>query len=149
MSIPPDRVTLPPDKTALSRSRCAGQQSVTSHVKYFILKKIVRKAAVTMDHKLAIAMLRQCEPELKAIGVVSASVFGSVARDEAGMDSDVDVAVRLSKDFSEGGFDYFSRLNELERRLSSILGCKVDVIEEPVRQKRLQVEIDRDRAVAF
>jgi uncharacterized protein len=102
-----------------------------------------------VNHKQAVAILRECAPELRAIGVITASVFGSVARDEVGMDSDVDVAVRLSKDFSEGGFDYFSRLNELERRISSILRCKVDVVEEPVRQKRLQVEIDRYRAVAF
>jgi uncharacterized protein len=102
-----------------------------------------------MDREHAIAMLRDYEPELKAIGVVSASVFGSVARNDAGLDSDVDVAVRLSQNFSEGGFDYFSRLEELERRLSSILGCKVDVIEEPVRKERLQVEINRDRALVF
>jgi uncharacterized protein len=102
-----------------------------------------------MDREHAIATLRDYKPELKAIGVVSASVFGSVARNDAGLDSDVDVAVRLSQNFSEGGFDYFSRLEELERRLSSILGCKVDVIEEPVRKERLQVEINRDRALVF
>jgi predicted nucleotidyltransferase len=38
---------------------------------------------------------------------------------------------------------------ELERRLSVILGCKVDVIEEPIRKERLRSEIDRDRAIAF
>ena len=102
-----------------------------------------------MNREHAIAMLRNYEPELKAFGVVTASVFGSVARDDAGQDSDVDVAVRLASNFSEGGFDYFSRLDELEQRLSAVLGCKVDVIEEPVRKDRLQVEIDRDRALAF
>ena len=44
-----------------------------------------------MDRQQVIATLRDYEPELKAIGVLSASVFGSVARDEAGSDSDVDV----------------------------------------------------------
>ena len=44
------------------------------------------------------------------------------------------------------GLHYFSRF---EGRLSGILGCKVDVIEEPVRKKRFQTEIDRDRAMAF
>jgi hypothetical protein len=34
-------------------------------------------------------------------------------------------------------------------RLSEIFGCKVDVIEEPVRKKRFQAEIDRDRTLAF
>jgi len=40
-------------------------------------------------------------------------------------------------------------MEELERRLSKILGCKVDVVEEPVRKERFQKEIDRDRTLAF
>jgi hypothetical protein len=39
--------------------------------------------------------------------------------------------------------------SDLEGRLSGILGCRADVIEEPVRKKRFQTEIDRDRALAF
>ena len=79
---------------------------------------------------------------------MSVSLFGSVAR---GDDSahDVDLAVRLGEDFSAPGLDYLSRLSDLEERLSGILGCKVDVIEEPVRKQRFQTEIDRDRALAF
>ncbi len=102
-----------------------------------------------MDSEQARSTLRTYEPELKAIGVLSASLFGSVARGDAGPDSDVDIVVRLSEKFSKGGFDYFGRLENLQRRLSVILGCKVDVIEEPVRKARLQAEIDRDRALAF
>jgi len=30
-----------------------------------------------------------------------------------------------------------------------MLGCNVDVVEEPVRKQRFQTEIDRDRTVAF
>ena len=62
---------------------------------------------------------------------------------------DVDVAVRLGENFSKRGLDYISRLDALERRLSEILGCRVDVIEEPVRKERFQREIDRDRDLAF
>jgi predicted nucleotidyltransferase len=102
-----------------------------------------------MNREQAIALLRDYEPELKAIGVLSASLFGSVARDDAGPDSDVDVVVRVSKSFSTGGFDYFWQLEQLGRRLSRLLGCKVDVVVEPVRKKRFQNEIDRDRALAF
>lgn len=41
------------------------------------------------------------------------------------------------------------RLEDLEVQLARILGCRVDVVEEPVRKKRFQTEIDRDRTVAF
>jgi predicted nucleotidyltransferase len=97
-----------------------------------------------MNREQAKATLRAHEPELKAIGVLSASVFGSVARGDAQPDSDVDVVVRLGDNFSTGGFDYFARLEDLRRRLSAILGRKADVIEEPVRKARFQAEIDRD-----
>lgn len=102
-----------------------------------------------MDREQARTALKACEPELKALGVISASIFGSVARGEAGSDSDIDVVVRLSDKFSAGGFDYFAQLEMLQHRLFDLLGCRVDVIEEPVRKPRLQAEIDRDRALAF
>jgi predicted nucleotidyltransferase len=102
-----------------------------------------------MDRQQIIATLRDYEPELKAIGVLSASVFGSVARGEAGPDSDVDIAVRLDNGFSQGGIDYFWQLEQLGDRLSRLLGRKVDVVPEPVRKERLKAAIDRDRALVF
>jgi uncharacterized protein len=101
-----------------------------------------------MDRDEAIATLRNYAPELIAAGVVSVSLFGSTARGEADP-GDVDVAVRLAKGFSSGGFDYFYQLDQLEKRLSQLLGCKVDVVAEPVRREVFQHQIDRDRALAF
>ena len=102
-----------------------------------------------MSREQIIATLRAHEQALKDAGVVRLSLFGSVARDEAGPDSDIDIAVRLGEGFSTGGFDYFWRLEQLQRRLSQMLGAKVDVVAEPVRKERFQSEIDRDRALAF
>src|ERR1700733_1602566 len=101
-----------------------------------------------MERDSVIAALKAHEKELRTAGVLSASLFGSVARGEDSA-HDIDVAVRLGESFSAPGLNYFSRLTELEVRLSGILGCKVDVVEEPVRKKRFQTEIDRDRALAF
>jgi uncharacterized protein len=101
-----------------------------------------------MERDQAIAALKAHEQELRAAGVLSASLFGSVARGEDSA-HDVDVAVRLAEHFSEPGLDYLRRLDNLEELLVRILGCEVDVIEEPVRKKRFQTEIERDRALAF
>ena len=101
-----------------------------------------------MNRDQVIATLRVHEDELRASGVMSLSLFGSVARGDVAA-QDVDVAIRVTDRFSDGGLDYFSRLDDLERRLSGILGCEVDVVEEPVRRERLQREIDKDRALAF
>ena len=101
-----------------------------------------------MERERVIAALKAHEAELRAAGVMGVSLFGSVARRENST-HDVDVAVRLGENFSQPGLDYFRRLEDLERRLSAILACKVDIVEEPARKERLQKEIDRDRALAF
>lgn len=101
-----------------------------------------------MGRDRIIDTLKAHEQGLRAVGVVSMSLFGSAARGENPA-NDVDVVVRLGDNFSERGLDYISRLDDLERLLSDILGCHVDVVEEPVRKERFQREIDRDRALAF
>ena len=102
-----------------------------------------------MFRDTVIAMLRAHEQELKASGVVSLSVFGSVARGEDRPDSDVDVTVRLTEDASSGGFAYFGRLDALSNQLRASVGRPVDVVVEPVRKARLRQEIERDAARAF
>lgn len=101
-----------------------------------------------MNREQIIAVLRAHEPEFKSAGVVSMSLFGSTARNEPDA-ADVDIAVRLAENFSQGGFDYFYKLEELQKRLSGILGTAVDVVPEPVRKERFQQAIDQDRALAF
>jgi predicted nucleotidyltransferase len=101
-----------------------------------------------MDRDQVLQALKDHEKELRAAGVVSASLFGSAARGELAP-GDVDIAVRLGENFSHGGFNYFGRMEELEEHLSHLLGRQVDVVEEPVRAGCFQEEIDRDRALAF
>lgn len=97
----------------------------------------------------AIALLRAHERDLRAAGVESVSIFGSVARGEATPGSDLDLVVRVDAAFREGGFAYFGRLDALNTQLSDIFGCPVDIVTEPVRKDRLRQEIARDAALAF
>lgn len=67
--------------------------------------------------------------ELHGMGVRWLGVFGSVARDEAGPDSDVDVLV----DLDEITFDRFM---DLKLRLEDVLGRRVDlVLRESLRPR--------------
>jgi len=92
-----------------------------------------------------IASLQAHAAELRGAGIRHLSLFGSVARGEAGPDSDIDLAVELDRDKQIGLFG----LVALERRLSELLGRKVDLLPEPVEKKRLKANIDRDRRRAF
>ena len=68
-----------------------------------------------MGKKEIIQVLRDYKKEFaEQYGILTIGVFGSVARDEAGEDSDVDVEIRISKP------DLFMLVgikNELEERL--------------------------------
>lgn len=102
-----------------------------------------------MDRDAIIATLKRHETELRQLGIDSLSLFGSVARGEATNRSDVDLAVTLNHDRMPTGFHYATRLEELRERLEVTLGQKVDVVPEPVRKRRFQEQINKDRVVAF
>jgi hypothetical protein len=62
------------------------------------------------------------EAELRAMGVRSLAIFGSVARDQAGPTSDVDLLVEFDRPV--GYFHVF----DVQDRLEALLGCKVDLV---------------------
>ena len=85
------------------------------------------------------------EAELRAAGIKRLSLFGSVARGEAGPESDVDLAVELDP---EAHLDLLD-LVALERRLGELFGRSVHLLPEPVEKPRLRANIERDRRRAF
>jgi uncharacterized protein len=89
--------------------------------------------------------LRAHEAELRSAGIRRLSLFGSVARGDAEASSDVDLAAEFDPAVR---MDLF-RLTALERRIAEILGCRVDLLPEPVEKSRLRSNIERDRRLAF
>lgn len=75
-----------------------------------------------MRRDKAIQLLISHRPELTAkYGVQKMSLFGSVARDEAGEASDVDLLVEFNR--PTGLFGLFA----LQDRLEEVLGCPIDL----------------------
>jgi uncharacterized protein len=99
-----------------------------------------------MDRAEITERLRANEAVLRAMGVTSLSLFGSVARGEAGPESDVDVAVTLDRSRPMGLF----ALGGIHERLRDMLGgACIDVAPEPAQKARFQAEIDRDRVLVW
>jgi hypothetical protein len=98
-----------------------------------------------MDSAVAITRLKAHEQELRAMGVVSLSLFGSIARGEQRADSDVDVAVVVDRN---AGMDLF-QFAAISSYLNDWLDVPVDLVSEPSRKPRFQAEIDRDRLRVF
>lgn len=98
-----------------------------------------------MDRDAVIAMLREHEQELRELGIARLSLFGSVARGEAGADSDVDLAARFDPDRRIGLFEY----GGIAYRLEQLIGRTIDLVSEPIRKDRLRARVERDRVLVF
>ena len=73
------------------------------------------------ERKRILATLAQISPVLREkYGVTKIGIFGSVARDQAGPDSDIDIVVEMYPDL-------FKRVY-LKMELEFVLGKKVDVV---------------------
>jgi len=77
-----------------------------------------------------IATLRALEAELRAAGIKRRSLFGSVARGDAGPGSDVDLIAELDR---AARIDLV-RLVGLERQIGDLPGRKVDLLPEPIEK---------------
>ncbi len=84
-----------------------------------------------MRREQAITILKSLKPNLKSLGVHSLAVFGSVARDEAQPNSDIDILVDLELPMT------FDRYMDVKFYLEEKLDTKVDL----VTQKALKPQI--------
>ena len=98
-----------------------------------------------MDRDAVIGRLRAHEAELKAMGVARLSLFGSVARGEAGPGSDVDLAAQFDRARPFGLFEFVG----LQERLGELLGTTVDLVGEPISKDRFRARVDKDRVHVF
>ena len=98
-----------------------------------------------MHREATINAIRSHEAELRALGIAGCALFGSVARGDAGPDSDVDVAVRLDATKRVSLFD----LAEINHRLERLLGTKVDLVSEGGLRPRFKAQVDADRVNVF
>ncbi len=76
--------------------------------------------------------------QIDAFGVTSLAIFGSVARDEAGPESDVDILVDFNRAISY--FTFF----DLQAKLESILGRPVDLFTPDTLRNEIRDEVMKD-----
>jgi predicted nucleotidyltransferase len=80
-------------------------------------------ALAVLTRQQTFAVLIACEPEIRALGVSRLALFGSVLRDQAGPDSDVDLLVQFTP-----GAKIYARFLELSELLEQRLGRPVELV---------------------
>lgn len=74
--------------------------------------------------------LRNVKDKYQKEGFLIKALFGSYSRDEANIDSDIDILVEATPEFAERyGFASIARIKEIESELSKALGIKVDLAD--------------------
>ncbi len=92
-----------------------------------------------MTRDEAIRILHAALPGLKErYGVLDMGIFGSVARNEAGPDSDVDILVTLDQ-----GVDFFMFM-DLQFELEGLLGHKIDLVTGRALKPLTRPSIEKD-----
>ena len=92
-----------------------------------------------MKRARALDLLRKSKPELvQRFGVRRLALFGSIARDNARPESDVDVLVEF--DGPANSARYFG----LQFHLEDLFGCRVDLVTDKALRAELRPFIERD-----
>jgi uncharacterized protein len=98
-----------------------------------------------MDRDRVISILRSNAPELRAAGVAHLRLFGSVARGEAGAQSDID----LLAEFDSSKPVTLLTVGRLQQRLQSLLGVGVDLSASAWLREHVREQALREAVLAF
>ncbi len=99
-----------------------------------------------MRRSQALLILQGIRGRLEARGVQHVALFGSVARDQGGALSDVEVLITPHHGRLLNLFDLGAIQSILEE---AFYGRRVDVVVAPVRQEGMRQAINRDQVNAF
>ena len=91
-----------------------------------------------MSRDEILALLKAALPQLREqYGVLDLAVFGSVARNEAGPESDVDILVTFEPGMPGGYFQFFNLQENLQARLQA----RVDLVTVSALKRQLRERI--------
>ncbi len=72
-------------------------------------------------------------------GATAVRIFGSCARNDYDESSDIDVLVRMPSNLK--GFDYYGCLGDLKDELETVMGMKVDLVDEASLKGKIRERI--------
>jgi predicted nucleotidyltransferase len=98
-----------------------------------------------VDREEVLSILRLNAAELRTAGVAHLRLFGSVARGEAGVESDVDLLAEFDPEFPLT----LISLGRAQTRLERLLGCSVDLATDAWLRPVVRERAAKESLVAF
>jgi uncharacterized protein len=98
-----------------------------------------------MNKRDAIEILRRHEADLRARGIIHAALFGSVARDEAGPHSDIDIMIELDPQAKIDVFQYAG----IKMYIEDLFEARVDVVDREALKPFVRGPATSDAIYAF
>lgn len=91
-----------------------------------------------MDRDEVITRIRANDAELKRFGIRSLDLFGSAARSESTVESDLDFLVDFEPPVT------YDRYIGLKMYLEDLLGCSIDLVTVAALKPRMRKSVERD-----
>ena len=104
-----------------------------------------RGAEKKMVKRDIIEKLKKHENELRQKGVTHAAIFGSYAREEQKIGSDIDILIELSPSYEMDIFSYVG----LKNYIAHFFDCPVDVIHKAALKKELRGIVEKEAVYVF
>lgn len=98
-----------------------------------------------MTREEVLQVLKDHEAELRKLGVTHAALFGSLARGEAGAESDIDIMVELDPEAKVGLWGYAGVIEYVR----GLFNRPVDVAQKAALKRHVRPSAERDARYAF
>ena len=81
--------------------------------------------------EIILQYLKEIKPELENYGIEQIALFGSFAKEEQTVYSDIDIAIKKKPDFLEqySAYDYFNMVSTVKQKICKALHRNIDIFD--------------------
>jgi len=112
-------------------------------LKYLKEEENIEEKKESINRKDILKKLKNAKKKYEKEGFLIVGLFGSYARNEADIKSDVDIVYELTPDFRKKhkGFKAISQIDKIKKELEKFLGTKVDLVDKSTQIKNKKSRI--------